>query len=297
MGFFQKYTDKLFLKQWALGIAKGDIRELLQKTNGELDFQWITPKNKTQFYADPFIIKTPDGLFHLFYEDIKQAEGYGKIAQFVFDDQMNLLKHGIILDEGIHMSYPFVIREDKKVYIIPEASRSGSLYAYEFDSSSAKLVNKRRILNQPIVDPTILKFKDKYWLFGSMKESSNSSLYIFYADDLFGNYTPHPKNPVKIGLQGSRPAGNFIKIDDIIYRPAQNCSSYYGKSVDIFRIISLTTNDYVETYHKTIIPSKNSKYNFALHTINGDSGIIVVDGLRRYWQPFRQFIRKIRSWI
>ncbi len=52
-----------------------------------------------------------------------------------------------------------------------------------------------------------------------------------YADRLEGPWLPHPLNPVRAGVQGSRMAGRPVVADGKLYRFAQDCTCTYGHRV------------------------------------------------------------------
>ena len=104
---------------------------------------------------------------------------------------------------------------------------------------------------------------------------------------------PHVNNPVKFGLKGTRPAGNIIEVDKVLYRPAQNCSEYYGKSIIINKILKLSASEFIEEPYMEITADKNSEYSEGLHTINSLNDIIVVDGIKMVFMPFK----KIRMYL
>jgi hypothetical protein len=173
---------------------------------------------------------------------------------------------------------------------------SGSLFCYEFDQAKRTFINRKEVLQLPLLDSTILKFENRYWLFATvLGETFNSDLQIFYADNLFGPYTPHIANPVKKDNNGARPAGNFIEVDGAIYRPAQNCSNYYGESITINKIKKLTTAEFEEEEYMIIAPNKNDEFNYGIHTINAVDDLIIVDGQKGYFEPVRQLSRKLKN--
>ncbi|HEY6503106.1 MAG TPA: hypothetical protein VIZ28_03945, partial [Chitinophagaceae bacterium] len=211
MSTLKKYSDWLFLKQWGIGFMKGDIQEIIRKRKNGFSFQWLQVSDKNTSYADPFIFKSNDGHVNVLYESVTSFELDGTISLMVCDESFRAITEKTILNNRKHLSYPFVFRENGKTYVFPENSLSGSLHCYEFDSDTRSLSNQKLIMDLPLIDPTILKYKNKYWLFCTMLGNQlNSELYIYYADSLTGPYSAHKNNPVKSGLNGTRPAGNFI---------------------------------------------------------------------------------------
>jgi len=296
MSFVKKYSDKLFLKQWGLGFMRGNIADIIRNKKTGLSFDWLSLEDKGISQADPFIFKTDDGRINILFESVSTLSLDGKISLMVCNEDLVPIFQKVILETKDHLSYPFVYKENGRIYVFPENAFSGSLNCYEFDPAQRSFIHKKEIIKAPLLDSTILKYNNKYWLFATMLgDGYNSDLHIFYSDSLLGTYTPHAGNPVKQMLDGARPAGNFIEVDGEVYRPAQNCSNYYGESMTINKITKLTTTEFSEEEYMVIEPNKNDEFNYGIHTINVVDDIIIVDGQKSYFQPVQQLSRKLKN--
>ena len=69
------------------------------------------------------------------------------------------------------------------------------------------------LLEVPVVDPTVVEWDGRWWLFGGRRDrDANTELWLWSAASLFGPWTGHPQNPVKIDVTSSRPAGTpFVR--------------------------------------------------------------------------------------
>lgn len=296
MGIIQKYRDKLCLKQWGLGFLKADIRDIIRNRQTDLSFNWLSVEDPDVSYADPFIFKAPDGRIHLLFENVTSYDMDGTISLMVCDELFSPVLEKTVLDNREHLSYPYVFQKNGTTYVFPENAFKGALLCYEFDTASKTFIHPKKILDQPAIDSTILKYNNKYWLFCTMLgEELNSALHIFYSDELTGPYTAHAANPVKKALNGSRPAGNFIEVDGEIYRPAQNCVNYYGESITINKLIKLSVTEFEEEEYMIIESNPGDEFNYGIHTINAVDDLIIVDGQKRHFQPFRQISRKLKK--
>ena len=297
MNFFSKLIDKLYLKQWSIGIAEERIDNVIRNKKISKQITWIPINNKHQFFADPFIFKSESGEYCILYEKLDYNKQYGNISQFTLDKMNQVISKKVLLDTKSHLSYPFIFHENGNMYVFPEASKSGKLTGYEFNKNTKTLSYKGDLIKEPLVDSTILKYKNKYWIFCGMDGvDSNKKLYIFYSENLWGPYTGHKENPIKEPINGCRPAGNFIEVDGKLYRPAQASEKYYGSSISIYKIIHLCENKFIEEHYMSIFPPKKDYYNFGMHTINSVDNKIVVDGLARRFLPLTQartFIKKL----
>lgn len=291
-----KYIDKLYFKQWTIGFSRANLKDVIRTKTFNPDISWVPVKSFNHFYADPFVYKTRDGNFDIICEDYNFNDRYGKIASLTFDQTFKQINHKIILDTKSHLSYPFIFLENNKIYVFPEAGRSGHLSCYEYVPSTKSLIFLQVIIDLPVVDATILNHDNKYWLFGTLRGADSSNkLYLFFSDNLFGPYTPHNNNPVKNALNGARPAGNFIEVDGIIYRPSQNSENRYGESITIHKITVLNEIDFIEEPYMTISMNKENFCKYGIHTINAADDIIVVDGQIWTFSPLEQlkyFVKK-----
>lgn len=295
------YLNKLYFKQWVLGVTHDDINEIIRTRTFKQDIRWIIPDSADHFYADPFIVRSEKNLTEILFEDFSLDENFGNISLMTIDDDLKIIEKKIILDTGSHLSFPFVFKEGGRIYVFPESARNGRVSCYEFDQITRNLLFRGDILNMPLYDPSILKMEDKYWLMGSIFEDRKIyKLHVFYSGDLLGPYIPVSGNPVISGLDATRSAGGFIEVDGEIYRPTQNCSNSYGESITINRINKIDETGYLEEpYMKIEINEKHGKGNgiHTIHTLNVSGNTIVVDGRRWAFslkEQWRNFVRNRR---
>lgn len=294
MSFLKKIYAKLFFKQYTIGILEEDIAKVIAHKKNKLSVTWFKLDNYRESLADPFIIDVSNGVVKIIAEIFTTGEHNGKICLITYSKESGFSTPQIILDKGIHLSYPCVYKEAGNIYVMV-TEIAGFVLIYEFDQVANKLVNKKIMFNKPLVDATLLKYNGRYWLFGTLLTNEQSdNFHIFHADSLYGPYHAHASNPVKIDLNGCRSAGNFIEVDNKIYRPAQNCSIYYGESITLSRVLKLNEQEYEFDDHMTIKSNQDQDYNFGIHTINANGRYIVVDGQKGHFQPFLQTSRAIR---
>lgn len=288
MNFIFKLIDKLYLKQWSIGVANMSINEVIRNKKIDKEFKWIPINNNYQFFADPFFFSYK-GEYRILYEELDYKKQYGYICQFTLNKKNEVISKKVMLDTKSHLSYPFIFSENNSIYVFPESGTGGKLSCFKYNEDSESFTFIKDILNLPLLDSTILKHDNKYWIFSTMKgDDSNKKLYIFFAESLYGPYKPHPQNPIKDNINGSRPAGNFIKVDGSLYRPAQNSDKYYGSSISINKVLILNENEFIEENYMALTPDKKSKFNFGIHTINYVEDLLVIDGLSRTFLPLIQ---------
>jgi len=132
------------------------------------------------------------------------------------------------------------------------------------------------------VDPTLLEDGGRLWLFLNVAEegaSVDDELHLYTSLDLAGPWVPHRDNPVVADVARARPAGRVFRRDGELIRPAQDCSSGYGRAVVLNRIDVLTVDEYRETPIGRIEPSWAPGL-VGTHTYNSTAQVEVVDGFR-----------------
>ena len=298
--FIQKKIDRLFfLDQWNIGILNFPIHEILTKNQKDYKISWFKNNNKLNYKADPFGLKINDQQFIIF-EEYPQLRKRGiiSIAPFesISDGVLKIGKIKNILDNKKHLSYPFIINHEDKIFMICESSRLNNLSLYEIDKKDLTAKKIRDIFtNKKIIDPTIIFHQNKFWLFYSLDTDADSNLHIAFANSLFDEFKQHPKNPVKRDSFSARSAGTPFIVDGVIYRPAQNCKEFYGLSVVISRITELNEESFSEEFVKEITPTLGDEYDGGLHTISEFGNFTLVDGKRKVFVFYKIFISLIRN--
>ena len=100
-----------------------------------------------------------------------------------------------------------------------------------------------------MVDSSILKYKNEYWLFTNIGDDFyddfTTSLSIFKVDSqLLNKVEPHCLNPVIIGTENSRNAGSvFQDKNSNFIRPSQAYTGdVYGRYINLSKIGLLSLN-------------------------------------------------------
>jgi hypothetical protein len=296
MNLLSKMYDKTCSKQWAIGVAKAPLKEVLVNGINALSFNWLMPEKKSDFWADPFFVTSTDGHTDLIFEDINQRTYYGKIRHLRLNEQGQPVSSTVLLDTGRHLSYPFIFNHpDGQYWLMPESAVNNEWLAYPLSLNPVSLGDPIVLMaGTPLLDATLFYYEGLYWVFATHRgPNSNTELHLYYASKPEGPYTPHRQNPVKSTLFGSRPAGKFFQVDGDWYRPAMDCREYYGKAIVIQKLKMLNPDRYEEETIQVLTPPSNSPFSFGMHTFNVHDGLIVIDGLRRWFDPIGQIIHWI----
>lgn len=192
---------------------------------------------KYNFYADSFL--SNDGSSVLV-EALVRTTGRGEIIEL---DSDSLAVQRVLVTGG-HASYPYTFVEDEVEYLIPEVAGHSAPYLQEVGCE--RKIPLRGLEDQRLVDPSLLKFQGRYYLFSGHPISAASMLNIYVADSIQGPYNPHPMNPVVINPLCARMGGRLLEQDGKLYRFGQDNSSSYGNGLRIMEILQLSSRVYEE---------------------------------------------------
>ena len=279
-GIARKLRRWLWREQWLVAY-RSNVNEVPSSANGMLGFQILKSPNE-RFYADPFPIDK-DGKTYLFFEDYPFDKSKGLISYVEVDESGSCTQPKVVLERAYHLSYPFTFEHEGEMYMVPESMEARRIDLYRaVDFPEVWTLEKTLIDNIPATDPTILFHGGKVWLFVSGVRSEaciNEELFLFCADSLRGEWTPHPCNPIVSDVRRARPAGRVFMNNGELIRPAQDCSHDYGRAVCFNRIEVLTETEYRESSVSMIGPEWRTG-NRGTHTFNQSETLQVVDGRR-----------------
>ena len=242
------------------------------------------------FYADPFVIEW-HGRNYLFVEDYLFDQQRGCISV------MDIGANGVtseaerVLDLPYHLSYPFVFEHEGGLWMIPETLGAGriELYRATHGPTGWEFVKSLKDGVQA-VDTTLWIENGRFYFFTNIAERGatvNDDLFLFYSDDLLGEWTAHPRNPICTDVRRSRGAGKLFHRNGKLIRPAQDCSVRYGYACQLNEIEVLTASEYRERPLERIEPDWYPGL-IGTHTINSNEQIEVIDGQiyrRKYHAP------------
>jgi hypothetical protein len=281
----QQVESVLFAEDWNVGIVHEPVGGFL-KPDFRPAIQWLAEVKENTFRADPFVQSIGPEAKKLLLEEFDYASDRGVIVEMDLDGTgATKSSPRPAIDNGVHMSYPYLIEHKGQVYCVPESWQSRSVSLYAFDGGQRRWHVVAPIIEDfPAVDPTILQHDGLWWLWCTHAAEPDSELFLWYAFDLFGPWRPHPGNPVKVDVRSSRPAGRPFLFEGNLYRPAQDCSRTYGGGITISRVTRLSPMEFCEEPVAHIEPW-DRRYRRGIHTLAGDGSLTVVDGKRMVIAP------------
>ena len=277
------FRDLLFAEKWNVGIIpESDFSSIIIEKA-----KWFPELRAGSFIADPFpSLIHPDSIYLEYYN---YQSGKGEIHRWNVGGRFQEK----ILSGKYHLSYPFSLKIGEKELLVPEQADSNKVLAYYSAGANQFSV---LLTNFSAVDPTLVFYQGKWWLFCSNeKKGANSHLYLFFADGLEDEFITHPQNPIKIDVEGARPGGGLVFRDGKLYRPGQNCSRTYGASIIWFEILRMDEWSYEEKRVHELFPDAKGQYSQGLHTINKRHDGWLVDGKRyefSFWHTYHKLEKK-----
>jgi hypothetical protein len=232
--------------------------------------------------ADPFLISNDSNIF-LFFES-KTDFDIGKISCISFNSNNpdDVIDYGVILSEQFHLSFPNVFKYGTNFFMIPECVDSGNVILYKADIFPTLWRKQKIILNLSLADIAIHFTTEGVYLLGT---DSKCNLKLYFSRDIFSNFTL-VENISSDDFNHKRNGGNFITIENQLFRVAQNSFNYYGESLTFKKINNLNPNQYNES--KTDIWKINNQPNYMdmghhhLSVLNcGRDVWIAIDGFKK----------------
>ena len=256
---------------WRIGLADQPIHAFLDEA-AELRVEWLTRPEGAAYCADPFA--HPDDPDEIWWERFDYHSRRGVLERARPRDGGARVR--VALGVDVHLSYPFLTRLDGQVILIPEMSASGMTRLYRLGGDG----QPEHLASLPVagIDPILYRWGERYWLGLSCADIDARSNYcLWHAPDLTGPWTRHAGNPVKVDVRSARNAGTPFWHEGCLYRPAQDCSDGYGRSVVINRVLECTPRTYREEVAAVVRPQPHWPASQGLHTLSSCGGRTLID--------------------
>ncbi len=280
---FRHLLHVLFYRDcWNCGIIDAPPEIVAFEGLGKHPVTWMDEALGSDFKADPFGIQDADTNL-LLYEYYRASDRKGILEVFA-----NQTIRANIVSE-VHLSYPYLFKHEGEIYCLPEQSRAGKLELWKMDNTGQPTEKVVLLHNFAAVDASIVYHASKWWIFctNATGKGADLRLHIFYSDTLTGPWLPHALNPVKTDIVGARPGGSFFVRNGHLHRPAQDSSKGYGGALIIYKIDTLTTENFAETAVARVTPDpEHSLYGTGLHTLSAYGSQTLIDGKRTKFRPF-----------
>ncbi|AQS89018.1 hypothetical protein NCH01_04770 [Neoasaia chiangmaiensis] len=250
-----------------------------------------------RFLADPFGFWREGRLF-VFAEAYDYRDRHGVIDVLECDASFRVVARRTVLREPWHLSYPVVFEAKGRIWMLPEASRSGRLSLYE----ACRFPDEWQICSafdfpSAAIDASPVFHQGRWWMFYTPpgpKAVRQSVLCAAYADDLMGPWQQHPANPIWSDRSGARPGGSPLVVGDTIVLPTQDCRSTYGAAI---RFLHLRIDPECVTCTPGYVikpPAGLAPLSDGLHTVSAAGDVTLIDVKRVAIGPARHFLNMKR---
>ena len=278
------------IDEWNIGLVNQPPRAFLDP-HFKPEIHWSAYKEAGQMVADPFPISETDPA-RILVEEFNWSTEKGRISELRTNGAETTITP--VIDEGLHMSYPYTFRHDGVTYAIPESDEAKSVFLYRLDEATGHW-SKEAVLLEGVsaLDATVFEHNGRWWLLCSANDTGCGpwSLFVWHAPALRGPWQPHIANPVKTNVTSSRPAGNPFQYNGSLYRPSQDNRKTYGGALCLNRIDELSVEFFRESPVRSVAPDPNGPYPDGMHTLSGNEQFSVIDGKRHTW-PLGLLLRR-----
>lgn len=277
---------------WAIAIYSGDSPFDLHPAAG-VPCPVITARDVTdldaEYVADPFMVMEGN-TWYMFFEVVERASGDINIAVATSSEGLRWTYKQIVLDEPFILSYPQVFKWNREYYMVPESAGSHAIRLYKATDFPTQWKHVQNLMEGVFADPTLFRFDDTWWLFATRYPGLFSELRLYYATELTGEWTEHPKSPIYAhNPDGARCGGRIVAVDGRLFRLGQDDHPHYGNALRAFEIKALSRTDYQETEAEgsPILAAAGRGWNASgmhtadLHQVDGRRWLACVDGYRR----------------
>jgi hypothetical protein len=265
----------LLTPQWNVGVVDAPIGRFLAP-EFRPSVRWLPGLPVSESRADPFGL--PDGFEPEFLVEAYDHETRAGTIMAV-DVRGSTPNDGPVLPTDGHASYPYLVAHQGNVYCFPQLDVGTGIRAFRAIRYPIQWEDIGVLVPGVVArDPTAFEHEGRWWMtFTDATTGPMTHLHVWWADDLFGQWHPHARNPVKIDVRSARPAGTPFVHEQMLYRPAQDCSRSYGGAVTICRVDTLTPTEFREEVAR-VVPPFPGAYAHGCHTLAALGDRTLVDG-------------------
>ena len=281
---------------WCIGI----IDRPLDQLSSPLDvstISWIEAPVGS-YYADPFGLP---GEPVILCERLNHEDGVGRLVSLQAGGDAVWRERPVDLPLRGHASFPFALRVGEDLFCLPENAASGRLTLWRRSAGDSWRPHRDIASDLRAVDPTLFAWGDRWWIaYTDGRSGEHDNLCLMHAATLDGPWRPHRRNPVKVDVRSSRPAGTPYVRNGRLFRPAQDCAARYGAAVVINEVVELSTEAFAEVPALRLAPGPDWPYPDGLHTLTAWGPCTLIDAKREGFVPaaFRRRLgdRLSRAW-
>jgi hypothetical protein len=233
---------------WRLAVRKSAVPLFVNTSKDALmEFRWL-PAERGHSWADPTLFSHGSSNW-LFFEQWQEGLTKGEIWRGLLGQDGSLSEVRSCLRQPYHLSYPQLLEDQGELFLIPESVEAGGVDLYRARQFPDDWVLETRLIEFPCVDPTIFRWRDRWWMIASPQNVKGVAAisWLFSAPRLTGPWTVHPAGPVATSAENARGAGPICSYESRLIRPSQDCGQTYGRALVFNEILSMDAEGYAET--------------------------------------------------
>lgn len=287
--FLTKLRNWSIKEEYNIGFVDNTYEDII--SGKPLSVKWMAHSYKDSWFADPFILDVTDTQIYLLVEDFYYPIGRGRISLLKVNRRTYVCEERIpLLTLNTHLSFPAIFRIGNEVFVYPESGLSGKLKLYRYENE--KMIEVETLAEGTFSDAIITNLWGSDYYFttcSSTPEEETSIQYIYRIDRQNLIFQLFPK--IRFKDKTARNAGDFFKIGNRIYRPAQDCRKNYGGGIIIHEVFQYSNGE----FGFKEVCRLNAKYKnlqLGAHTFNSYKGIFVIDA-HGYCNPLLARIAKL----
>ena len=143
---------------------------------------------------------------------------------------------------------PYVFEWNNEYYLVPETIEPETIRLYKANDFPTHWSLVGPLLDVRSADPSIFRWEDKWWMFTCSTPFQHDALSLYFANQLLGPWTEHPRSPsIEGDKRNARPAGRVLTYD--IGGPLCPGLRYAYAIRSSIEITELTESSYVENEH------------------------------------------------
>lgn len=263
---------------WEIGVSKSPIQSfLVSKKLPEIN--WLKMP-RSVFWADPFGI-FKDNKYFIFYEEYSKLKKYATINLAVLSADLKILDTRIVIDEGYHLSFPFLFWHNEELFMLPESCVTKKLMVYKCSTFPFAWKREKILLNEPCID-SVLFFENSFWwlIYSKVEADEQKGKFYIRKNTLpFDSWEKCPETQIERASSFNvRNGGSVFIHNSSLFRITQNCTRSYGQSIVINRILSLSVENFKEEAVKELRLTRKDTKGF--HTLSACGEFSLLDRRR-----------------
>lgn len=294
---------------WQVGIVPLPIDQVtpaaLQSVRSRIT--WLADPDRWRYLADPFGLVRGDVL-HVFVEafDYRIKRAHLERHQFSLPE-LQWQGRTTVLQTPHHLSYPQVFEHAGETWMVPESFQAGEVALYRaVDASLDRWGRQCALLSGlPVADASLTEYEGRWWMFYTLVGAGGRDqreLHAAHAPALTGPWTPLPGNPIRVSLDGARPAGRpFIGADGVLTLPVQDSSTGYGSATRWLRLCTLSAERVViePSAERLTGDLASDTHTAGLHTLTACGPFTLIDVKRidrsrgKQWLDMKRRLRRL----